>query len=278
MDSHAIKAAVMASFIGELEAFKPGNVGYHADGHGMTVSDFQKSAVASLPFLCQQKNGVGQRILDSIRATWKAVGYNTNLGMLLLFAPIIKAAESEFNSVDALRHNLERTLNSLTKTDAEQVFAAIRLAKPGGLGRVAAQDVNKNPDCALHVAMALAKQRDSIALQYTNNFQEIFDLGLATIKNFEKRWNSVKWSTVACYLSYMASMSDSHIERKFGRQIATQIKIKSTVIAEDFRNFDNPEKSIALLQDFDKDLKTKKYNPGTSADLTAASLLVYNLT
>ena len=115
-------------------------------------------------------------------------------------------------------------------------------------------------------------------MQYSNNFNEVLKLGFLTIKNFDKRWNSVKWSTVSCYLTFMASIRDSHIERKFGREIAEQIKIKSRIIVEKFNNSSDPEASIELLRGFDRELKTENYNPGTSADLTAASLLIYNLT
>jgi triphosphoribosyl-dephospho-CoA synthase len=278
MKRKALEAAAMASFVGELEAFKPGNVSTYADGHDMTAADFLLSAKVSVPLLCQDEASLGCRVLESVKATRDAVACNTNLGMLLLFAPIVMAAESDFNNADGLRRNLEITLSSLTQSDAEQVYEAIRLANPGGLGRVNTQDVNSNPDCSLISAMELASQRDSIALQYTNNFDEIFKLGLVTINYFEKRWNSVKWSAVSCYLNYMSSIVDSHIERKFGFQIAEQIKIKSGVIAEKFNGSADPETGIGLLQGFDKELKTKNYNPGTSADLTAASLLVYNLT
>ena len=278
MESKALEAAAIASFVGELEALKPGNVSTYANGHDMTVRDFLRSAEVSVPILCQADAGLGQRVLESVKATRKAVACNTNLGMLLLFAPIIMAAESDFNDIEGLKSNLEITLSSLSKIDTDQVYEAIRVADPGGLGSVNCQDVKNNPDCSLISAMDLASHRDSIALQYTNNFNEVFKLGLATIKYFDKRWNSVKWSIVSCYLDYMASMVDSHIERKFGSQIAEQIKIKSGVIAEKFNSSSDPESCIGLLLGFDEELKAKNYNPGTSADLTAASLLVYNLT
>ncbi len=278
MDSKQLENAVMASFLGELEAFKPGNVSLYADGHDMTVVDFQKSAKVSVPLLCDVNSSFGQRILDSVFATQEAVGCNTNLGMLLLFTPIIMAAESGFKDSNELHKNLENTLSSITQTDTEQVFEAISLARPGGLGSVNSHDVNKKPDCSLLEAMELASHRDSVALQYVNNFREIFNMGLVDIKNFEKRWNSVKWSTVSCYLNFMSSMADSHIERKFGRKKAEKIKITSRGIADSFNSTSDPEKIIGLLKSFDEELKTKNYNPGTSADLTAASLLVYNLT
>ena len=85
--SNAFKAACMA----ELEALKPGNVHIFADGHGMTVQDFIASAdavskVIALPYL-----SLGERILHSVQATQNAVNMNTNLGMILLCAPIIQA-------------------------------------------------------------------------------------------------------------------------------------------------------------------------------------------
>jgi triphosphoribosyl-dephospho-CoA synthase len=72
-------------------------------------------------------------------------------------------------------------------------------------------------------------------------------------------------------------MRDTHIERKYGSKIAEQIKIKSGIIVEKFNNSIDPKILLRFLKDFDRELKTKNYNPGTSADLTAASLLVYYL-
>ena len=267
----------MASFIGEIEAFKPGNVSSYADGHNMTAEDFLISAEVATPLLCEKNRSLGVRILNCVKATKKSVSCNTNLGMLLLFTPIIMAAELGFESIEKLKKNLEITLTSLTKNDANQVFEAIFIAKPGGLGKTEEQDVTNKPDCSLLYAMELASDRDSVALQYSNNFSEVFKLGFPAIKHFDKRWNSVKWATVSCYLTFMASIKDSHIERKYGSEIAEQIKIKSGIIVEKFNNSIDPETSVEILRGFDRELKARNYNPGTSADLTAASLLVYNL-
>lgn len=277
MDRNAIEAAVMASFTGEIEAFKPGNVSVYSEGHDMTVKDFMTSAKLSTPLLCQPGASLGSRVLESVKATQAAVGCNTNLGMLLLFAPIVMAAELKFNDDNGLRQNLETTLSSLTQNDAEQVYEAIRLAKPGGLGSADSQDVNQVPECSLIEAMTLASERDAVALQYTNNFSEIFDMGFSSIKCFEKSWNSVKWSTVSCYLMFMASIADSHIKRKYGESVANLIRIKSETIAEKFHKAMDPNEEIDLIRRYDEELKADNYNPGTSADLTAASLLVYYL-
>jgi triphosphoribosyl-dephospho-CoA synthase len=278
MDKSKIEAAVMASFIGEIEAFKPGNISVYAEGHDMTVKDFILSAEVSVPILCQTGLNLGERILESVKVTRSTVGCNTNLGMLLLFAPLIMASEPSFKNEQELQHNLKMILGSLTDLDTKQVYEAIRIANPGGLGDAESQDVKNEPDCSLIEAMEIASEWDIVALQYTNNFNQIFEKGIVTIKCFDKSWNSVKWSTVSCYLMFMSSIADSHIQRKYGTKIAERIRRKSEVIAEKFHKALEPEAEIELIRGFDEELKADNYNPGTCADLAAASLLVYNLT
>lgn len=277
MNKNSIKQAVMASFKSEIEALKPGNVSVYAAGHGMSAADFMQSARVSTPALCVAGADVGWRILEGVRATRAAVGCNTNLGMLLLFAPIIKAAERGFADADELRARLAATLADLTDQDAADVFAAISLADPGGLGEVEAHDVRQPPAGPLMRAMASAADRDAVALQYSNHFAEIFGPGLASIKYFAKRWDHVEWATVACYLTFLSALPDSHIQRKHGRRAAENVAREAKALAAEYKAAANPTARIGLLRDFDRRLKAKNYNPGTTADLTAASLLVYNL-
>src|ERR1700761_9456548 len=89
----AIAAAYVESCVEELAAAKPGNVHVHAAGHGMTVTDFTRSAAVSAPMLCRAGASLGERIRDAEAATRRAVGQNTNLGILLLCGPLAMAAE-----------------------------------------------------------------------------------------------------------------------------------------------------------------------------------------
>ena len=82
----------------ELEALKPGNVHIHAEGHGMTVADFLRSADAAAPCIAAAGAPVGTRILRAIEATRTAVGQNTNLGIVLLCAPIAAASATRVRS------------------------------------------------------------------------------------------------------------------------------------------------------------------------------------
>lgn len=268
--------AVMSSFITELNSLKPGNVSPYSEGHDMTVANFVKSAELTSPILCDPSLSVGERILESVKMTISEVGCNTNLGMLILFAPLIRAAEL---GVPALQSNLGIVLQELDDKDTAYIFEAISHASPGGLGESKKYDVNKKLEggITLQLAMTEAKDRDLIAKQYVTDFVDVFSLGFRCIEDFALRWNSVQWAAVACYMGFMAEFPDSHIRRKFGQEVAEQIKINAVPIATAFQDEDSPEEATEMLMKFDKALKQKGVNPGTSADLTAASLLVYHL-
>ena len=128
----------------ELRALKPGNVHDYAAGHGMTVADFEKSATASAPCLAQPGLHVGARILAAVRLTRAATGCNTNLGILLLAAPLAAAA---FNAAPGgLRPALEDILAALDRGDA--------VALPGRRHRLAQIDLGRGADI---VARAVAE-------------------------------------------------------------------------------------------------------------------------
>ena len=263
-------------FICDINALKPGNVGRHGAGHGMDCADFIKSAQVVTPILCNQRLGLGKRILSSVEATLGAVHCNTNLGMVLLIAPIIRVFEQLVSPGD-FQDLIKPTLMSLEQQEAQDIFAAIRLANPGGLGKVDKYDVNSPLNIDIYSAMDAAKERDLIALQYANGYREIVNLGIKCLQNYHNRWNSVEWAAVACYLMYMASFPDSHIRRKYGIEIAEQVRKKTIPVWERFADYDNPGAARGVLTMFDKELKESEINPGTCADLTVASLLLYRL-
>ena len=72
-----------------MTAPKPGNVHRGADFEDVTYVDFVQSAVVVGPILERAAElGVGRTVLEAVRATREAVGTNTNLGTLLLLAPL----------------------------------------------------------------------------------------------------------------------------------------------------------------------------------------------
>jgi len=189
----------MSSFITEVNALKPGNVSPYSKGHDMTVDDFIRSAELTMPILCDPALSVGERVLESVRATISGVGCNTNLGMLLLFAPLLRAAELGKSSFQS---NLGVVLRGLDAKDVACIFEAIGHANPGGLGESKKYDVNKKLEDGITIQQAMmeAKNRDSVAKQYVTDFTDIFSMGCKCIGDFAVRWNSVEWAAYAMRL------------------------------------------------------------------------------
>ena len=257
----------------ELYALKPGNVGMHGDGHGMVVQQFIDSANAAGNALLVAEQGVGRRILDAVEATHTKVGDNTNLGIILLAAPLVEAA-LHANAGCTLRADMRAVLKNLTLDDARKCYSAIRLANPGGMGRVDGQDISNEPDISLLQAMRLAADRDRVAYQYAHDYTDIFDHNLTIYANFLNQWNSPEWAATAVFLSQLARVPDSLICRKYSVLKAREISDMIAPLAAEVLAAQDPNAFKPRLLSLDGHLKSTGINPGTTADLTVATLFV----
>ncbi len=266
--------------LAELDALKPGNVHRFADGHGMRVADFERSAAAAAPAIADPVLSVGARIERAVEATRAAAGQNTNLGIVLLAAPLAQAALEA--SPSDLRQSLTRILDGLTVDDARCAYRAIRTASPGGLGQAPEHDIGAEPGVTLLEAMQAASNRDRIAWNYANDFVDIFDLGLEWLRGGRTRWGAVPgaapWVTTYVYLGVLAHIPDTLIERKFGTATASAVCDEARPIEAGLAQCRTPQDMAAPLAAFDAALKERGLNPGTSADLTVATLFAGSLT
>jgi triphosphoribosyl-dephospho-CoA synthase len=275
-----IAKAYQNACLAEIEALKPGNVHIYADGHGMEVQDFIKSAEASARFIAAPQLTLGERINQSIEATWQAVNCNTNLGIVLLCSPLIQAAyvpESVILEKQTIEGKLRYVLNHTTQTDAQRVFEAIQLASPAGLGHSDHHNVHQTAQCTLLEAMKEAASRDTIALQYSNCYHQIFNEALPYYQQALLRWERPAWAATALYLYWLANYVDSHIARKYNLDVAMQVKALAQMHEAAFFKLDNPKHYLSKLMEFDADLKRQHINPGTSADLTVVTLFLNNI-
>lgn len=256
----------------ELQAFKPGNVSIYAEGHDMTVADFRTSAKVSARPLCNPDYCLGEKIFYAVKSTREAVGCNTNLGILLLCAPLIQAV-AMMRAGGSLRQALHHVLATTTREDADWVFQAIALASPGGLGQAEQQDVRTEATVTLTEAMRLAADKDRIALQYLTDYQDIFDFAILTYYNRLNLWGSKSWSAVAVYVDLLSRFPDSHIERKYGNQYSATIARTMAGLSKMLNEIENPEHLMPLLYKIDRELKSRGVNPGTTADMTVATVL-----
>ncbi len=272
----ALARAVREACEADVAALKPGNVSLNAPGHGMQAEQFLASAAAiALPISAPHQT-VGARILAAIAATRQVVDTNTNLGIVLLAAPLLQAAWQR-GAHESIQLALERVLEQLTVADAQLAYQAIRLAQPGGLGSVERHDINAAPTVSLLEAMRESAERDTIALQYVSGYRLVLEFGLACVERTLAQGISQHWATVACYLAILARVPDSLIVRKHGYRVAREVSLQAAPFMQALEENQEPQSLLPRLQVWDQELKAKSINPGTSADLTVAALLAYKL-
>jgi triphosphoribosyl-dephospho-CoA synthase len=267
-----VAAAGQLACLLEVSAPKPGNVSPERHFHDTRYEDFLASAVAIGPALAGAgEHPLGVTIRAAVDATLRWTRSNTNLGIVLLLAPLARAALATGGT---LRERLSRVLADTTVADAAEVYAAIRRAHPGGLGEAAAEDVAGPPSVTLRQAMGLAAERDAIAREYVTDFALTFETAVPALRAARREGLAWTDATVEAYLALLDAAADTHIARKLGPEEASRVSLRARKIREagGTRSVEG-RKGLAALDAELRDPRNRR-NPGTTADLTCAALFV----
>ena len=254
---------------------KPGNVHRSADFEDCTFTDFLLSAHAiARPFDLANELTTGQLVLQSVQATRQLVSTNTNLGLILLMAPLAKSqlVHPEYRIT---QQNAYEVLQHLTTDDASDVFEAIRLAQPGGMGSAAEYDINEQQiPATLLAAMRAASDRDLIAAQYVNGYEQLFKCIVPSLQRSQAKKESIVDYVIRTFLEFLAEYPDSLIARKLGVEFSKQVSCRAAGVLA-VGEGDNPD-YLQALSDFDFWLRSdgNRRNPGTTADFIGAGLFV----
>lgn len=286
---HTDQELVELACLWEARVPKPGNVHPGAAFVDTNYNDFVLSAQAIAPvFARADVLSIGQLVLQAVQATRQAVGKNTNLGIILSLAPLAKADnESAIPGI----------LQQLTVTDAADVYEAIRVAQPGGLGKAASQDVQEQPTVTLLEAMRLAADRDLIARQYVTDYRDVLEFLLPTLeaelmaRSPGREWNSLEWwkcairrnhihwpiasqAIQATFLHGIATLGDTHIARKCGIVVMQEAQQRAAQVLRS--GWPQTDSGKNAFDDYDAWLRADGHrrNPGTMADLIAATLFL----
>jgi len=268
-----VVAAAQLACLLEASAPKPGNVGPGRHFTDLRYEHFLASAAAiGGPLAAAGANPVGLTVRRAIEATRRWTPSNTNLGIVLLFVPLARARF--LGSTGDFRAAVGTVLEETSVEDARQVYAAIRLAAPGGLGRAEAQDVAEEPCVTLLEAMRLAGDRDGIAREYATGFEVTFDTGAPALAAARREGLSWDDAVVETFLTLLARTPDTHIARRSGAALAREVCERAqAVLAVGGVRSDAGRRAIAAMDPALRD-PANSANPGTTADLTAAAIFV----
>lgn len=293
--------AVELACLLEATAPKAGNVHPATSFTDMNYQHFVASAAALASVIGEvdRRQTVGQLILASVEETQEAVGRNTNLGSILLFGPLVKAKVegAKVQSLDQLRGNVQQVLHELSAQDSADVYQAIVESSPGGMGEQPENDIRSSAPDNLIDAMAQVAEFDAVARQYTNGFADCFErlllwlqASLSAVGNLpapDRILEAICWTQ----LRWLAHEPDGLIHRKVGADRAREVQRRAKATLADLRGGRGYESSSHIpatlplsnkesYNEFDRYLRSdgNRLNPGTTADLIAATLLIFLLT
>ena len=220
-------------------------------------------------------------------------GGNTNLGIVTLLVPLtvaagmFKAEHKKFNK-NILCQNVWMVLKSTTYKDTIHFYEAVKLAKVGGLGKLSIKESVKAPDVtskkalkeiarkkiSLYNVMKLCSSWDNLCKEWVTGMHITFNVGFPTIKKVYMETGDLNKAIVQCFLTILATYPDSLIARKNGLKTAKKISETAKKILK--MGGVLTKEGYMETKKFDVKLRTpdNRLNPGTTADLTASSIMV----
>ena len=270
--------AAQLACIFEALAEKPGNVTRFKDCANLKFEQFMVSAAAIGPAFQEAASApVGATILRAVTDTRRLAAVNTNVGILLLLAPLAKAAA--LGHPGGLREALREVLAGLSVEDARLGFQAIALAAPHGLGQAGCADVRgATVECTLLQAMDMARERDALAREYVTDYAVVFETGLPCLNALWDRGERFSDCVVQTFLTILSCVPDTDIARKTDQETAREISGHAASILAQGGVFSREGREALAL--FDTRLRDarRRFNPGTTADLVAGVLFAFCIT
>jgi triphosphoribosyl-dephospho-CoA synthase len=285
----------------EVSTEKPGNVSFASSFEGTRVEHFLASAVAAGPsfqeaayrgvMVAEKRLGVGKvgigELIKSCAAdvaAWQHGG-NTILGTVMLFVPLAAAAgmtptQKEYKfDLAALRRNIDVAVKATSAWDAVHLYQAVDIAVPSGLGGAPDLDV-KDPgskerllkeNVSLFEVFKIAAGYDDICYEWVNNYPITFDLAYPYLtEQFKSKHLNI--AVLNTFLKVLSQRPDTFIARKMGKEKALQVSADAKAVLE--LGALETQKGNLRLAEFSKQLRSRgnSCNPGTTADITAATL------
>lgn len=280
------KIAQIASAL-EVSGYpKPGNVHRTRDYDDMVFEDFVISGIVIGDTIREACSDVdvenpllGKYILQAVAETDRWIKNNTNLGIVMMTTPIAVAA-SISDDFDEIRPNIVKLMANTSVDDACDLYDAINIADAGGMGDQDEYDVAsdnakqelRDNNQTMYDVLKISAPWDMLAREMTTDMPAVFEIGYPTYHKLKEE-KSLNDACVLTFLTILSQVPDTLISRKYGSDEA----LKISMMTRDLLKLKDSGDFAERLQEFDDYLFDNHYNPGTTADLTAASIFVSNL-
>jgi triphosphoribosyl-dephospho-CoA synthase len=277
MNSERVAQCAVLAMLFELSSSpKPGNVDRCHDFSDIGFNHFLISAVSAYPIFRKAASGegsVGSLILEGVQAwkTWN-LDSNTHFGSLVLMIPIaIAAGKPDELKLDELHRVLAQVMKETTVNDSIDFYSAFEKAKARvvevdsfSLNDQNWQEAIRESGKTLLELMKLSAKHDIVAREWATNYERSFLLAKRLVEQISL-WGQND-GVVRTFLEALAEVPDSLICAKFGEELARKVsKRAGETLLDD---------TLGKACELDKDLLAADINPGSTADLIAASLFI----
>jgi triphosphoribosyl-dephospho-CoA synthase len=256
-----------AACILEATVAKPGNVHPRAAFDDLTHDELVAAALAIAPAMERAPSmPLGATIEAAVTASRRVTRSNGNLGIVLAIAPLAAVRGDGPPTVAGVAEVVAR----LDPSDAAATWRAIAVARPGGLGHASRFDLAGPPPDDLMAAMRAAAGHDSIARLWTEAHAPLFAGPVRDLVASRASGAPIETAVLHAFLAQLAREPDSLIARRHGADVAQAVSARAAEILAT----PEPARGPAVAA-FDHDLRVpRRINPGTTADLIAASIYV----
>lgn len=288
MEAKEIAKLVQIASVLEVSGYpKPGNVHRTRNFDDMVFEDFLISGVVigeTIKEATTQAKTIGENyndaelgrfILEAVQETDKWIANNTNLGIVMMCVPIACSAAIS-NNFDEIQSNVSILMDNTTVEDAVNLYDAINIADAGGMGdqdefdvmSEKAKDELRANNQTMYDVLKISAGWDRLANELTSSMPVCFDIGYTTFSKLKS--DSINKATVLTFLTILSQVPDTLISRKYGDEVAQDVSDK----VKELLTFKDDDIFLDKLNEFDDYLYNNKFNPGTTADLTAASIFI----
>ncbi len=286
----------------EVSSEKPGNVTPTKSFSDVSYKDFVLGARAMKPSVAEAairgyrvgvigggrvslaNVRVGYLIKDAVlRVKASHSGGNTHLGTIMLLVPLAAAAGlclgRKWGYV-RLHDALREVVGCSTVQDSLDLFDAVNSANAGGLGEsdldvrsAESKTTLLEGKMSFLRVMEYSSQRDMIAMEVAGGMPVVFETS-ERLKGLSETAGDLRTAIVQAYLTVLSEHADTLVARKAGWAEAEKISFKAKKVLE--RGGTLSPRGRKALSEFDEYLRSdgNKLNPGTTADIIAAALMV----
>ena len=260
---------------------KPGNVDRHRDLDGLRFAQFMAGAVGASAGLQQAAAGdaIGPAFERAVAGMADRAGDNTQFGCLLLLVPLVRAAASNSLTPEGVSEIVEAT----TVDDAVAFYRAfehvdVAVGDPPKDADAldvrrgsAAESTLRERGLTLSDIMALSADpadgvADGNAREWTTGFERAF----RAADDLLAAEGPVGDRTARVFLDLLAGRPDTLIATQHGSETARDVSRRAAETARAVAEAGDLTPAESLAEEFVE----AGYNPGTTADLTAAALFI----